>query len=262
MDAVSDRDFAAEAMFCLSLIQVHLSSLAEDIVIWNSPQFGFVKLSLNLTTSSSMMPQKRNPDIAELARGKAGRVVGNLISILMMLKGLPLSYNRDLQEDKEPLFDAFDNVVDSLWAVRNLLASAKFDKEKMRKACSSVNITATDLADYLAKKGMPFRDAYLMVKEMVEYAVDNDVPFEEWKLSCFKEYSDLFEKDVLDYLKPESAVDRRKIHGGTSVSAQKESMEKAEEFAERQAKEMESVEWDVEGTVTRLLGAQAGSRPR
>jgi argininosuccinate lyase len=262
MDAVSDRDFAAEAMFCLSLIQVHLSSLAEDIVIWNSPQFGFVKLSPKLTTSSSMMPQKRNPDIAELARGKTGRVVGNLVSMLMVLKGLPLSYNRDLQEDKEPLFDAFDNVVDSLWAVRNLLASAEFDKGKMREACSSVNITATDLADYLAKKGMPFREAYLMVKEMVEYAVKEDIPFEEWKLSCFKEYSDLFEKDVLDYIKPESAVDRRKIHGGTSVSAQKVSIEKAEEFAERQAKEMGSVEWDVEGTVTRLLGEKAGYRPR
>jgi len=262
MDSVSDRDYAAETMFCLAMIQVHLSSMAEEIALWNNPQFGYIKLSPTLTTSSSMMPQKRNPDVAELARAKVGRVVGDMLSMIVVMKGLPLAYNRDLQEDKEPVFDAFDSVVDSLWAIRSLLCCADFDVKRMRAACSAGNIIATDLADYLVKKGMPFRKAYLTVKDMVNCSIDEGEPLEEWELSCFKEFSGLFGKDVLDYVKPESAVERRKIHGGTSSSSEKASIAIAEKYVERQLKVMESIEEDVEGTITRLLGAKAGSRPQ
>ena len=262
MDAVSDRDYAAETMFCLSMIQVHLSSIAEEIALWNNPQFGYIRLSPTLTTSSSMMPQKRNPDMAELARAKVGRVVGDMLSMLVVMKGLPLAYNRDLQEDKEPVFDAFDSAVDSLWAIRSLLCCAEFDAKKMRAACSNGNIVATDLADYLVKKGMTFRTAYLTVKDMVNDSIEEGEPFEEWELSCFKEYSDLFGKDVLDYIKPESAVERRKLHGGPAVSAEKVSIAIAEKYSKHQAEKMDSIAKDVEGTINRLVGAKAGSRPR
>jgi len=262
MDSVSDRDYAAETMFCLSMIQVHLSSIAEEIALWNNPQFGYIKLSPTLTTSSSMMPQKRNPDVAELARAKVGRAVGDMLSMIVVMKGLPLSYNRDLQEDKEAIFDAFDTAVDSLWAIRALLCCMEFDAKRMRAACSAGNILATDLADYLVKKGMPFRTAYLTVKGMVNESIEEGEPFEEWELSCFKEYSNLFGKDVLEYIKPESAVERRKLHGGPAVSAEKASIAIAEKYSKQQLEVMSSIEKDVEGTITRLVGAKAGSRPR
>jgi argininosuccinate lyase len=255
IDTVSDRDFVAESIFCLNMIQIHLSSISQELILWNTPQFGFVSLSPRLTTGSSMMPQKRNPDIAELARAKTGRLSGNLISILTTLKGLPLAYNRDLQEDKEPLFDAFDSVVDSIWAIRSLLASAKFDTDKLREAVMRANLTATDLADYLVGKGVPFRTAYTTVKQMVQDSIKEDSPIEEWGLSCLRSYSKLFGKDALDHLNPEKSMERRKIHGGTAASSVKKSIETAKKMTEKDAKTLKRIEEDVQGTISRLIGA-------
>jgi argininosuccinate lyase len=255
IDTVSDRDFVAESIFCLNMIQIHLSSISQELILWNTPQFGFVSLSPRLTTGSSMMPQKRNPDIAELARAKTGRLSGSLISILTTLKGLPLAYNRDLQEDKEPLFDAFDSVVDSIWAIRSLLASAKFNTDKLREAVMKANLTATDLADYLVGKGVPFRTAYTTVKQMVQDSIKEDSPMEEWGLSCLRSYSKLFDKDALDHLKPEKSMERRKIHGGTAASSVKKSIETAKKMTEKDAKTVKRIEEDVQGTISRLIGA-------
>ena len=255
IDTVSDRDFVAESIFCLNMIQIHLSSISQELILWNTPQFGFVSLSPRLTTGSSMMPQKRNPDIAELARAKTGRLSGSLISILTTLKGLPLAYNRDLQEDKEPLFDAFDSAVDSIWAIRSLLASAKFNTDKLREAVMKANLTATDLADYLVGKGVPFRTAYTIVKEMVQDSIKEDSPMEEWGLSCLRSYSKLFGKDALDHLNPEKSMERRKIHGGTAASSVKKSIETAKKMTEKDAKTVKRIEEDVQGTISRLIGA-------
>jgi len=254
MDAVSDRDFAVELIFCLTVIMNHISSIAEEIILWNTPQFGFINLSPELTTGSSMMPQKRNPDIAELARAKSGRVTGDLVSLLTVLKGLPLTYNRDLQEDKEPLFDAFDTSIDSLAAIRNLLSTAKFNAEKMKDACLSSNLAATDLADYLVGKGIPFRNAYAIVKEMIKESIKDESPLEKWSLAQLRKHSDLFEDDAVDFLQLEKAVERREIFGGTSASAVEKSLSLAEKYANEHKKAIEKIRGDVEGTISRLLG--------
>jgi argininosuccinate lyase len=255
IDTVSDRDFVAETIFCLNMVQIHLSSISQEIIMWNTPQFGFISLSPRLTTGSSMMPQKRNPDIAELARAKTGRLSGSLVSILTTLKGLPLAYNRDLQEDKEPLFDAFDSVIDSTWAIRSLLASAKFNTGRLREAVMKANLSATDLADYLVEKGMPFRTAYTVVKKMVQDSIKEDSPMEEWGLSCLQSYSKLFGKDALDHLKPEKSMERRKIHGGSAASSVRRSIETAKKISDHDSKVLKKIEGDVQGTITRLLGA-------
>lgn len=254
IDTVSDRDFVTETIFCLSMIQLHLSSMAEEIILWNTPQFGYIKLSPRLTTSSSMMPQKRNPDIAELARGKMGRLSGDLISMLTMLKGLPLAYNRDLQEDKEPLFDAFDSAVDSLWAIRSLLTGAKFNVDKMRQSCLSANLTATDLADYLVNKGEPFRAAFLTVKMMVQDSYDKGKPIESMTIEELKKYNKLFGKDALDYIKPEIAIERRNIYGGPSANAVKKSFGTAEKMIKKNESCISKISDEIQGTINRLLG--------
>jgi argininosuccinate lyase len=254
IDTVSDRDFVAETIFCLSMVQLHISSMAEEIILWNTSQFGYVSLSPRLTTASSMMPQKRNPDIAELARAKTGRVSGDLLSILTILKGLPMAYNRDLQEDKEPLFDAFDSVVDSIWAIRSLLSTAKFNSDKMRQACSAANITATDLAEYLVRKGEPFREAYLTVKMMVQDAFDSGRSIESLSLDELKKYNRSFDADVIEYMKPEKAVERRKIFGGPAIEAMEKSMALARKTSEKNRERLERIGEDVQGTINRLLG--------
>lgn len=253
MDSVSDRDFAVESVFCLSLIMEHLSSMAEEIVIWNSPQFGFVHLSPDLTTGSSMMPQKRNPDIAELTRGKVGRVAGDLVSLLIVLKGLPLTYNRDLQEDKEPVFEAFDATVDSLWAMRNLLSTAKFDSGRMEEACKSSNIHATDLADYLVGKGMPFREAYSLVKKMVNESSKSGRSIDDWTLKNFQKYSSLFKNDVKGYVDLTSVMNRREIYGGTSEKSVGESISLADSLAKEGSSVIQKIRDDVEKPVLQLL---------
>jgi argininosuccinate lyase len=176
LDAVSDRDFVAEALFALALLGVHLSRIGEEVVLWTSEEFGFARLDDAYSTGSSMLPQKKNPDIAELARGKSGRLIGNLTGFLATLKGLPLAYNRDLQEDKEPLFDAVDQILLALGAVAGLLATLTFDGERMRAAADSPTSSATDLAEHLVERGTPFREAHAIVGALVREHLDDGTP--------------------------------------------------------------------------------------
>jgi argininosuccinate lyase len=211
LDAVSDRDFVAESAFALSMIMIHLSSLCEELVLWSSQEFGFVKLPQNLSSGSSMMPQKRNPDIPELVRGKTGRTVGDLIAILTVLKSLPLAYNRDLQEDKESLFDVFDTVEASLRALTVFLASVEFDTVRMGISAEVGLMTATDLADFLAKKGVPFRKAHSIVRDI---ACRSGGDSQEFVRLASEELDG--KTDNLAWLTPEGSVRRRNSHGGTA----------------------------------------------
>lgn len=209
LDAVSDRDFVAEALFAAALTQVHLSRLGEEIVLWASEEFAFVRLPDAYSTGSSMLPQKKNPDIAELARGKAGRLIGNLTGFLATLKGLPLSYNRDLQEDKEPLFDAVDTCVLTLSALRGLMGAIEFDEMRMMKAADSPTSAATDLAEYLVEKGTPFREAHAIVGALVRRSLSGEA-----SLADLVAEEPLLGVGALDLLIPGVASDRRTSPGG------------------------------------------------
>jgi argininosuccinate lyase len=209
LDAVSDRDFVAEAVFDLTLVGVHLSRIGEETVLWSSEEFGFVTLDDAYSTGSSMLPQKKNPDIAELARGKAGRLIGNLTGLLATLKGLPLSYNRDLQEDKEPLFDTLDQVTGGIAAVGGMLATATWHPERMREAADSPAASAVDLAEWLVNRGMPFRQAHGVVGGLVRDSLDRKVPLGE----LVQAHPDLG-TEALELLEPGVAVTRRTSPGG------------------------------------------------
>jgi len=210
LDAVSDRDFVAEALFDLALLGVHLSRLGEEWVLWTSEEFGFARLTDAYATGSSMLPQKKNPDIAELARGKAGRLLGNLTGLLATLKGLPLAYNRDLQEDKEPLFDSVDQVVLALGALTGMLATATFDLDRMRAAADSPTASATDLAEHLVGEGVPFREAHGIVGALVRRSLEPDAPSLE---ELVRAEPALGERAV-ELLGPGVAVRRRTTAGG------------------------------------------------
>ena len=209
LDAVSDRDFVAEALFALSLLAVHLSRMGEEVVLWSSDEFGFVHLADEYATGSSMLPQKKNADIAELARGKAGRVIGNLTGLLATLKGLPLSYNRDLQEDKEPLFDAIDQVGLALGALAGLYRTLRFDEQRLAAAADSPYLAATDLAEHLVERGMPFRSAHALVGGLVRDSLERHVPLVE----LVHEHPDLGADDA-KLLEPGVPVARRTTYGG------------------------------------------------
>jgi len=209
LDAVSDRDFVAEALFVATLTQVHLSRIGEEIVLWATEEFGFLRLADAYSTGSSMLPQKKNPDIAELARGKAGRLIGDLTGFLAPLKGLPLAYNRDLQEDKEPLFDALDTCALSLSALTGLLATSTFVDEAMTAAADSPVNAATDLAEFLVDQGTPFRDAHAIVGALVRQSIERGVPLEELVSNDPR-----LGPDCLALLEPGSAVRRRSTPGG------------------------------------------------
>jgi argininosuccinate lyase len=219
LDAVSDRDFAAESAFTLALLMVHLSSLCEELVVWSSKEFGFVRLPPHLSSGSSMMPQKRNPDIPELVRGKAGRAIGDLIAILTVLKSLPLAYNRDLQEDKENLYDVFDTAGASLHALRILLDEIVFDTVRMGKSVETGLLTATDLADFLSNKGMTFRSAHALVRDISEKADGSDEKFMEMARKVLPDHIEGFDPHDLDSLTPEGSVRRRECEGGTAPSS-------------------------------------------
>jgi argininosuccinate lyase len=207
LDAVSDRDFAAEALFDLALLAVHLSRIGEEWALWTSAEFGFARLDDAYATGSSMLPQKKNPDIAELARGKTGRVIGDLVALLTTLKGLPLAYNRDLQEDKEPLFDAVDQMSLALGAVTGMLATATFDTSRMRRAADDAAAAATDLAELLVGRGVPFRVAHATVGELVRRSLAGEGPLAELVEASFgAEAAELFE--------PGASVLRRTSPGG------------------------------------------------
>ena len=216
LDAVSDRDFAAELLAALAILGMHLSRFADEIVLWTSQQFGFVELPDAFATGSSMMPQKKNPDVAELIRARSGRLYGNLLNLLTVLKGLPLAYNRDLQEDKAPLFDSVDTVRASLQILTALLPRLRVRGDRMRAAAAAGYTLATELADYLAGKGVPFRDAHAVVGAIVRAAMAQGRMLEDFSLAELRRFSPAFGRDVTRWLTPEAAVKRRRAVGGTA----------------------------------------------
>jgi argininosuccinate lyase len=233
MDAVSDRDFAAEGLFCASLIMMHLSRLCEEIVMWANPRFGFVALPDAFATGSSIMPQKKNPDVAELMRGKTGRVYGALLSLLTTLKALPLAYNRDMQEDKEPFFDADDTVRASLRIMAEMLRVLDFRAERMRQALSAGFLNATELADDLAAKGLPFREAHHVAGRAVALAESRGIGIEDLTLAELRELSPLVEADIFHTLAYETAVARRGVRGGTGPESVAEQLAELRQWLTR-----------------------------
>ncbi len=227
LDAVSDRDFVAEGAFAASLLAMHLSSLSEELILWSSHEFKFIRLPRTLSGGSSMMPQKRNPDIPELVRAKSGRALGGLVTILALLKSLPLAYNRDLQEDKENLFDVFDTVGASLHALTPFLAGLEFDRARMRESAETGLMTATDLADFLTTRGMSFRAAHGLVKELAELSEGNEGRFRELALERLSTHDGKLDLKDLEFLTLENAIERRSVEGGTSSKSVKTQMEKA-----------------------------------
>ena len=216
LDAVSDRDFALELLAALAILGMHLSRFADELVLWASQQFGFIELPDAFATGSSMMPQKKNPDVAELIRGRTGRLYGNLVNLLTVLKGLPLSYNRDLQEDKSPLFDSVDTVRVALGILIALLPRLRVRPDRMRAAAGAGHTLATELADYLATKGLPFRAAHAVVGAIVQAALADGRGLEDFSLAELRRFSPLFGRDVRRWLSPEAAVRRRRAVGGTA----------------------------------------------
>ncbi len=218
MDAVSDRDYVIEFLSFASMLMMHMSRLSEEICLWSSTEFGFIELDDAFATGSSMMPQKKNPDIAELVRGKTGRVYGHLQAMLVTAKGLPLTYNKDLQEDKEGFFDAVDTIKFSLAVYCDMILTMTVNVDKMQQAVSKDFSNATDLADYLVRKGLPFRQAHEVVGKCVAYAILNDKFLPEITLAEYKEFSDLFEEDLLVALEPYNCVAARKSYGGPAFT--------------------------------------------
>jgi len=233
MDAVSDRDFVAETIFNCAMVMMHLSRLSEELILWSTEEFGFIDLPDAFCTGSSIMPQKKNPDVSELTRGKTGRVYGDLMAILTILKGLPLTYNRDLQEDKEPLFDAIDTVKLSLKVNQKIVLGMKPRRERMKEQAKKGFSLATDVADYLAKKGVPFRKAHEIVGKLVAYCLESKKDLEDLTLDEFRKFSDKFSEDVLNLMSVEGSVNSRNIIGGTArkqVEAEIERIKEEEGF--------------------------------
>jgi len=226
IDTVSDRDYIAEFLSASSILMIHLSRWAEEWILWASSEFGFITLSDRFCTGSSMMPQKKNPDVLELVRGKSGRVFGALMNILTLLKGLPLSYNRDLQEDKRPLFDTSETVLESLTMMTVLLSEVTFHQTNMQAAASDSLLLATDLADYLTQKGIPFREAHGIVGKIVHEAIQNGKPLTAWSLEEFQKQTPLFQKDVLKILTPRASIAKRGGTGGTATASVKAAIQK------------------------------------
>lgn len=219
LDSVSDRDFAIEFCSAASLLMMHLSRLSEELILWSSAEFNFIELSDAFCTGSSIMPQKKNPDVPELVRGKSGRVYGNLVSLLTLMKALPLAYNKDMQEDKEPLFDTIDTVRGSLKVFAEMIADMQINVGKMREAAGRGFSTATDVADYLVRKGLPFRQAHEVVGKTVRYCVENNKDIPELSLDEFRQFSEQIEADIYDFVTLDASVNSRKATGGTAREA-------------------------------------------
>ena len=230
MDTVSDRDHLIESVAALTIIALHLSRLAEELVLWSAPEFGFITLDDRFATGSSIMPQKKNPDSMELVRGKSARVVGDLVCLVTLVKSLPLTYNRDLQEDKEPLFDAFNTILACLSIARGVLQTATFHADKMRASASGGFSTATDVADYLVTRGVPFREAHEITGKVVGYCEDNKRGLEELALVEWEAIDPRFEDAVLDVVKVESSVAARGSFGGTSPEQVRAQLERARQL--------------------------------
>jgi len=226
IDAVSDRDFVAEFLACAAICAMHVSRLAEEIILWSTAEFGFIEIDDAFATGSSIMPQKKNPDVAELARGRTGRIYGNLVGFLTVLKALPLSYNRDLQEDKAPLFETYESLLMTLLVLAEMLPSIHVNEERMRAAAAAGYTLATDLADYLVRKGVPFREAHQAVGKLVRYASERGKELSELTLKEYQRYSPLFEEDVLG-LDVEASLRARDVPGGTAPKRVAEELKKA-----------------------------------
>ena len=230
IDGVSDRDFCAELLSCFAIIMMHLSRFSEEIILWSSWEFKFIELDDSYTTGSSIMPQKKNPDMAELVRGKTGRVYGDLMGLLTTLKGLPLAYNKDMQEDKEAIFDAVDTVKKCLKVFTPMLATMRVLPDNMRKAAGKGFINATDLADYLVKKGMPFRTAYKKVGEIVAFCIDNGLILETVRMEKYKEFDPTFDEDLYNEISLDTCVEKRISAGGTGANSVEKQLEYITEF--------------------------------
>ena len=228
MDAVSDRDFIVEFLGACGLIQIHLSRLSEELVLWTSQEFNFAEIADRYCTGSSIMPQKKNPDMPELIRGKSGRVVGNLMAVLTVLKGLPMTYNRDLQEDKEPVFDTIDTVSQSLTVMSELLSGLSFNRETLKHATDTDFMTATDLAEYLVRKNIPFRQAHGIVGKAVAFCIEKSKELTDLTLQELQGFSNVITEDVIEVLGAEGSVNSRNTSGGTAIAQVKKALEKAE----------------------------------
>jgi len=228
IDAVSDRDFVIEFLSAASICMVHLSRLSEELILWSSSEYGFIELPDAFATGSSIMPQKKNPDVPELVRGKTGRVFGNLMALLTMMKSLPLSYNRDMQEDKEPLFDSIDTLTACVDIYIRMIPKLTIRKEAMYRAATVGFLNATDLADYLVSKGMSFRDAHGCAGRAVGYAISRNKELHELSLTELTSFSSLVKSDVFSILTPEQMIDRRRSYGGTAKENVLAAIEKAE----------------------------------
>ncbi len=222
IDGVSDRDFVVEMLSCMAILMMHLSRFSEEIILWSSWEFKFIELSDSFTTGSSIMPQKKNPDMAELVRGKTGRVYGDLMALLTTLKGLPLAYNKDMQEDKEAIFDACDTVKMCLTVFEPMIKTMKANTVNMKKAAQKGFINATDLADYLVKKGLPFRSAYKISGQLVAKCINEDKVLENLTLSEYKEFSELFDEDLYKEIDLLTCVEKRISKGGTGIKSVEE----------------------------------------
>ncbi|MCK5310707.1 MAG: argininosuccinate lyase [Desulfobacteraceae bacterium] len=232
IDAVSDRDFIVEFISAASIAMIHLSRLSEELILWSSSEFGFITISDAFTTGSSIMPQKKNPDVAELVRGKTGRVVGNLMAIITLLKSLPQAYNKDMQEDKEPLFDTVDTLKICLDVYARMIPNITINKEKMYSSSNKGFLNATDLADYLTVKGVPFRESHSLSGKLVAYALGKKKELHDLSLKEFQKFSNLIEDDLFEYLTLESMIERRKSYGGTGYDSVKNAITKALEELE------------------------------
>jgi len=217
IDTVSDRDFVMEYISSASMVMAHLSRLSEEFILWNSEEFRFIELPDAYTTGSSIMPQKKNPDVLELSRGKTGRVYGNLMSILTIMKGLPLAYNRDMQEDKEPLFDTVDTVKACLEVLAGMMPLVRFNKNTMRDATNAGFSTATDIAEYLVEKGMPFRDAHSVTGNIVKRCINEKKTLPDMNLDELKSFSKLIDADIAGRITTEASVNGRTSLGGTAA---------------------------------------------
>ncbi len=240
LDAVSDRDFLLDLHYAGSVMAMHLSRLSEEIVLWSSSEFGFITLSDSYSTGSSIMPQKKNPDIAEKIRGKTGRMYGNLMAMLTIMKGIPLAYNTDLSEDKEQVFDSIDTLLDSLAIVTPMIAKMKVNAERTRRAADMGYANATDLADYLAKKGIPFREAHHIVGSMVNYAIKHNKRLDDFTMDEYRQFSDKIEEDIREEISLETCVKARRSFGGTAPERVREQLEHADKVLSEEAKALQA----------------------
>ena len=247
LDSVSDRDYCIETASNLSMIQMHLSRFCEEVVLWSTVEFGFIDLSEKWSTGSSIMPQKKNPDFAELIRGRTGKVYGDLFALMTMMKALPLAYDRDMQEDKEPLFDSIDTVLSCIRIFTHMISTAKWNTQVMEKACQGGFLNATDIADYLVRKGLPFRTAHGVSARLVRSAIEKNCRLEDLDFAEYKKESELFTKDIFQKITTNECVNARTITGGPSPKAVENQLAQLEAFIKENAlssKKSASDDWD------------------